>query len=525
MPKLQDLKKSLWEKLENEKDERLKAQILEKFTEIFNYGALEQSADQIEGKICKMIDTNKNLGEQVEIKESEKTEYEEGDLKASIEIAKQLERDEPKIQEDLEKKKQQLYGIFSQAETVITQLLKYKDKLKELPEILETELKDAQKTLDNQNLTLNSIKQEIKECHVQEDSSMAKITRIEMEINNVLAKSEELTNLINVEKTLAEKVLQYEEQIISDIEKEIEKVNMDIVDAENNFKEKNEINNNLTIIYSNLSRKLRDEQARDKFLHAKLQNISKLKNDIIHKKISSLTFDEDPNLKKLRLSMDFKKQKEKMRKLTADKAKISKDAQAAKDQKDESDKILEKLKEEKKNDAELMQIKADEIMALDKNIDDMEVEYDTLNDEKLNMIKAIEAYEMKKEFIKSNIHELTATYRDINKKWHSSVKKFRDSDLKPLNESQVKKIDEKTSVNNNKNNVHKWLNDLPPEFTKDSSRSDVLSQSSTIAHEDSNLNFQISTLGQVQSKNSTLDKDLFDLEIEDPEVIDANVSY
>jgi len=524
MLKLQDLKKSLWEKLENEKDERLKAQIMDKFTEIFNYGALEQSADLIERKMCQMIDTNKNLEEQVEIKESEKTEYEEGDLKASIEIAKQLERDEPNLKEDLDKKKHQLYEIFSQAETVITQLLKYKHKLEEIPAILETDLKDAQKTLDNQNLTLNATKQEIKDCREQEESSMAIIAKIEMEINDVLAKSEELTNLINVEKTLAEKVLQYEEQIIPDIEKEIEKVKMDIADADNNFKEKNEINNNLTIVYSDLSRKLRDEQARDKFLHAKLQNISKLKNDIINKKISSLAIDEDPNLKKLRLSMDYMKQKEKMRKLTADKAKISMDAQTAKDQKDESDKILEKLKDEKKNDDELMQIKRDELMALDKNIEDMEVEFGTLNDEKLKMVKAIETHEIEKEFIKSNINELTETYRDISKQWHSAVKKFRDSDQKPLNESQVKKIDDKTSVNNNKNNVHKWLNDLPPEFAKDSSRSDILSQCSTVAHEDSNLNFQISTLGQVQSKNSTLDKDLFDLEIEDPEVVDANVS-
>ncbi|KAL7052183.1 hypothetical protein ACKWTF_004805 [Chironomus riparius] len=520
MSQLQNSLEIVLKRLETEKND-VKSETKEKFKAIIDHLNSKKANELLRNKTYELLDKIKILREQVEIKESEKIEYEEGDLKASNDYADQLRRDLKKLERQMTDKQTIVIETYTQSEAVIGQLLKYKKKLAEIPAIKEADRIKAETSLENKTLNLSAVKQAIKEHHEQEKVSLANIADTEAKINEVLAQSEQMTNLIIVENTLSDKIMQYKEQIIPEIANEIEKVTMNISNAKKTIDEKNQVKNNAIKAFEDLKAKLKFEKEKNISLHDKLQNILKLKNDIICKKVSSKDIDENPNLKKLTLNKEYKKQKDKIHKLTTDKSQISKDVNDATTAKVESEKALDKLKEEMKKIKEISQTKRDEIMSLENDIQGKEAELRSLNNENLEMEKIIATHDKEKELIESNIAELTAKLKELQKKL-TSDQNYRDSNQKdPLKESQLKAIDMKVSINNNKNNVHKWLTGLPQKFTKNNTASDILSQNSTVQPEDSMLN--ISNLIQIQSNDSTHENIIFNVDIEDPEVIDANM--
>ncbi|XP_070501922.1 uncharacterized protein MCAP_0864-like [Chironomus tepperi] len=513
MSQIQNLKEGVLKRLEAEKND-LKADIKKKLDLIIESISLNKKKELIKLRTSETSVKNKNIEEQIDLKESEKIEYEEGDLKSSIEYLDQIKRENRKFEHQIKSKQAEIINMCSQSEAIISQLLKYKKKLDEIPAIKQADRIKAETILENKTFKLNAVRQAIKDSNEQEANSMSKIAQIEIKSNKILAKSEELADLINAKRTLADKIVQYQNQIIPEIANEIEKIKMNIVNVEDIIEEKKVSKNNATKEYDDLYAKYQNEQEKYKALHEKLQSISKLKNDIINKKFSSKDIEGNPILKKLALTKQCKKQLERIHKLTKDKSQISKDSQTAKNNKDESVKALKKLKEEMKRNKELSRIKKDEIMSLEKDIDGKKDEIQLLNNEKLELNKVIRTNEKKKELIKSTIAELNATYKKVSKKIYLEQTRYRDSDL---TESQLRAVDMNASTNN-KNNVHKWLNDLPQKFTNKSIRPGILSQNSTVNLDDSKLNN-----GTIRHNQTNDFIKMFNLDIDDPEVIDANM--
>lgn len=522
MSQIQIIKENLFKRLEAEKNS-LKSEIKEKFSYIIDAIKAMKTKEVYEMQTCEVGADSKNWEEQIGVRESELTEYEEGDLKTSLAYVYELKRDNRKIEHQFNEAQTSFMEAYNQSEAIINQMVKYKTKLFEIPAMKEAERIKSETTLENQMLKLNAVKQEIRDCHEQEEASLAKIAENEAKITEVLAKSEELTNSINIENELAEKIAQFKNEIIPDIANEIEKVKMNIESIENVIVEKKEVNGNAIKLFNDINAKVISEQAKDTSLHEELQIIMKLKNDIINKNISSKDIEEIPNLQNLAFSDEYKKQMEKIDKLTADNAQIIKDSQEAKKNKEESEKALKILKEVKAQVEDILGIKKDEVTSLEKEIEGKEAELRSLNDEMIEIEKDKSINEAEKESLDKEIVEMTTAYKELSNKLNVAQNRFIGSDENAQSkESDLKTVDMKVSINNNKNNVHKWLNGLPQKFSKNSPKSNILSQNSTAHFDDSDLN--ISTTRQEQLKDSSFDGKIFNLEIEDPEEIDANVS-